>query len=426
MTAKTSNVALFLIVFAILNLGLSMYLEADLQSVKFFEIRHYPDSSRPIYRALHTSNESSSIYEEVFFKEKMKFQYPPTTLVPFHILFKIKQMNLNTFNLLFSLVTNFFYALSLGSIVFISYRLFVKKTDNKITKILVILSTAMLSISFFPLSRALFIGQIQVWINCILIILVICLMYKKEKIAGILIGLCALIKPTYALILLWGLLRKKKNFVKYFLITTVSATLVSLLVFGIKNSIEYLRVLSFLGKHGESIFTNQSFNGLMHRLLFNGDNTILRLDAFPPFNKYVYIITITASIIFITAALLAGFLKKRKEGSILDFLLFLLTVTLTSPIAWDHHYGFLIIIYLILFYIFIKEKLRYKKIMLILLGISYLLTSHFFAFTLKFANTKYNFIQSHIFVGALILLGLVYYVLFNSKENLVSYLKKAS
>jgi hypothetical protein len=87
---------------------------------------------------------------------------------------------------------------------------------------------------------------------------------KKEKLAGFYMGICALIKPTYGILLLWGVLRKKKRFALSLLITMLAVVVISLPIFGLQNFIDYAHVSSYMGKHGEAFYPDQSF--LTHEL----------------------------------------------------------------------------------------------------------------------------------------------------------------
>lgn len=407
---KPSKKVLLFFIFAVLNLILSIYLK-DLVSTSLFEVQHYSDSSMPIYRALNLKNESAIIYDEVFFDEGIKYQYPPTALLPFYFMLKIKHLSFSTFHTFFSQITSIFYLISLAGIFIIFRKFFIDKQDSKVDKYLKYATAFLLAVTFFPLSRGMFLGQIQAWINCLLVFSIIFLMKNKEKPAGICLAFCILIKPTYALILLWAFSRKKWELFKYILVTVGIVTLISLPIFGIKNFLGYISVLSFLGRHGESFVVNQSFNGFLNRLLFNGQ--ILQATQFPPFNKWVYIFTLVSSIILICASFFLFYLKKREKDNTLDFLILLLSITLASPIAWDHHYGFIIVSYMILFKLIFGLPPKFKKLILVLFVFSYFLMSHLYlTLTYNLYNTHYNFLHSNLLFGALILLGIKYYLFF--------------
>src|SRR5439155_23072045 len=96
--------------------------------------------------------------------------------------------------------------------------------------------------------------------------------------------------------------------------------------------------LSLMGRGGVQFFPDHSVNGLVNRLLGNGDSLKFDRAAFAPFHPVVYGATLAA---FVVLTGLALWMPRRspRAGSPVDLRLFALTITLTSPIAWDHHYG---------------------------------------------------------------------------------------
>jgi len=148
-------------------------------------------------------------------------------------------------------------------------------------------------------------------------------------------------------------------------------------------------------------------------MLFNGNNLKWIANAFPPVNETVYLVTIFASFILVASALFVFLGKKQSKGSIVDFIIMMLSIVIASPIAWEHHYGFTFALFIVAFYLVYNSKLSHKKLLLTLLTISYLMMSHFLHFIdIQFAQTSLNFLQSYLLFGALILLGILYYLYF--------------
>ena len=94
---------------------------------------------------------------------------------------------------------------------------------------------------------------------------ILCYITGYETIAGILLGLMASIKPQYALFIIWGLLRGNKRLAIAMIVTGALGLLLGIREFGFAMYVDYLRGLSFLAQHGESFYSNQSFNGLVGR-----------------------------------------------------------------------------------------------------------------------------------------------------------------
>jgi hypothetical protein len=111
------------------------------------------------------------------------------------------------------------------------------------------------------------------------------------------------------------------------------------------------------------------------------------------------------STIFISAAM---FLKKNlpERDSWLGFATAGLLFTLASPVAWEHHYGILLPIFVLAFPKTWQLR-KYWKSGLIWLATAYLLTANLFLFANLTAATSWNFLQSYMFFGGLILLGVL-------------------
>ena len=108
------------------------------------------------------------------------------------------------------------------------------------------------------------------------------------------------------------------------------------------DHVEYLRVLSYIGRRGETFYANQSINGALNRLLFNGSSLEWQYHEFAPPHPLVYAGTLAAFVILVAAALKR---PARGAGGVVDLSIAALATTLTAPLAWEHHYGILLPIY---------------------------------------------------------------------------------
>jgi hypothetical protein len=92
---------------------------------------------------------------------------------------------------------------------------------------------------------------------------------------------------------------------------------------------------------GEAITANQSVNGLLNRLVQPPEVREWDFHSFPPPHPVVRAGTLAAALVLVGAALMLpsalGF-----GGTALDMAIAALSVTMASPIAWDHHYGILL------------------------------------------------------------------------------------
>jgi hypothetical protein len=187
--------------------------------------------------------------------------------------------------------------------------------------------------------------------------------------------------------------------------TGLMGVLLGMREFGFTMYLDYLRGLSFVTQHGESVYTNQSFNALAGRFfsvrypdIFNN----LRWNAYryPPYNVWVFAFTQITSI----AILLATLIKTKSQSSeskLADFLLMGLGATMASPIAWEHHYGILFPIFvcawLMIWFGDIPLKSVWAKVALVLF---YVVAANVFPFTKFIAGSYINILQSYLLMAA--------------------------
>jgi len=365
------------------------------------------DSWRPMRLALDYWEESqgqSLIYSDLLIKRNVKFQYPPTAL----LISKFIETN-NIGILEFSTATTYFFMfLMLAGVIGItlySYQEYNAPSLSLVEKILVGALLTFLLFTFYPAVKAGTLGQIQVWLNAFFAVAILCYIRGYETPVGILLGIMASIKPQYALFALWGLFRGNKRLVIAMVITGAIGLLLGIHEYGIATYIDYLRGLSFLSQHGESYYSNQSFNGLAGRFfsvrypeVFN--NTKWRGYYFPPYNFWVFSFTQITSIAILTIALIKG-KSQSKESRLADFCLMGLGATVASPIAWEHHFGILfpifVCLWLILWFGNTALQSMWAKIVFV---ICYLFAANIIPFTNLLAPSYLNIFQSYLFIAA--------------------------
>jgi hypothetical protein len=198
-----------------------------------------------------------------------------------------------------------------------------------------------LTLTFYPLVEAYSIGQIQAWINALLALAILSWTRSREDLAGVAVGLACLLKPSYGLLGVWGAIRRRWQFVVPVAGVLILGALAAYVAYGWVDNVDYFNALRVMGRQGEAYHFNQSFNGVMNRLLQNGDSMTFDRSAFAPFHPVVYATTLAA---FGALATLAVWLPVRggAAGTVEDFSVMLLTITITAPIAWTHHYGILL------------------------------------------------------------------------------------
>jgi len=253
--------------------------------------------------------------------------------------------------------------------------------------------------TFHPVVLGLLLGQLQTVISTLFAGALLCYLAGRKTLAGVLLGVACGMKPQLGFFLLWGLIRKEYRLAAGLLMTVTVLGAISVFVYGFRENLAYLGPLSYLSKHSESFFANQTVNGLIQRYLFLGSNLSWRPSSYSPFNSWVYGGTLVSSAIM---ALLSLVWRKPVSGqpphhAAVDFGLAGLACTMAAPIAWFHHYGLLLPVFALVVPILVRLR-DYSG--LVITGVAFVLTSNCFMATNYFASTHMNVLQSYMFFGA--------------------------
>jgi len=262
----------------------------------------------------------------------------------------------------------------------------------------------LMMLTFYPLINAYRLGQLQSWLFAGFMLMVWLWMDKRYIAAGLLAGLLTCGKPQFGLLLIWAATRRKWSFCGAFLVVALAAGLISLALFGITENLDYLNVLAFLSRHGESWWWNQSVNGLLNRAIYLHGAFTWNQHFLPPYNPVVYYGTILSSLALIAGGL---FVPARFRGGIADLLLASLTCTIASPVAWIHHYTILLPVFAAMF-AWSATVRPLGRWTLPVLCISYTLVGTYQGAFWKLALSRFNYIQSYPLAGVLIALFVLY------------------
>jgi len=362
----------------------------------------HEDSWKPMRMArdLLAQPEHPPLYPELFFERGIKLQYPPTSILLLDLLHPFAGGRL-----LANEVLNGISWLAVLLTLLLSIRILDRAARAPpADRVLRAALGLVAGVTFYPLLFGFYLGQVQTWIDALVAGLVLAWLAGRQATAGVLAGLACLIKPQMGLLVVWALLRRRTRFAAGWLVVVGVAGFASLLLYGASSHLDYLEVLSFLGRHGESFNHNQSVNGLVHRMLGNGNN-LEWVNAFPPFDGRVYAATLATSFLLLGAALFPRRTVARPE---IDLCLLILTATIASPIAWTHHYGVLLPGFALTLPAVLEAK-RGRGLNITLLALSYLLVANNYRVVNRlFAETWLNFSQSYVFLGGLLLLLLLY------------------
>ncbi len=350
------------------------------------------------------------LYREIFFDQKIKFQYAPTSLLPMELiaLFGLEP----TVPLLNGLNRAIFHVtvLAMGVLGWLLPERLAAgplDADARRARLLLALAAPAATLLFFPLLYAYDVGQLQVWISALFVGACIAWITDRRIVAGVLIGLVCLLKPQFGLFAVWGLLRREWSFTVALCVTGAAGLGLSVLTYGFASHLAYLEVLSHLSRHGESFWANQSANGLLQRIFGNGEFRVFDPSGFPPFHPGVY-----AGTLLVTLTLIVGlFITRRSRGEFVaayDFLLAALAFTAASPIAWEHHYGVLMPMFAVLAATWIFRDMRpVYRMPVVWIGLAFLLAA-VPLWSPATVTGLLHVLQSHLYFAALVVLAVLW------------------
>jgi len=380
----------------------------------FFAGVRWNDSLGPMLRAIHflEANPHAAVYQKIFFEDRIKFQYPLTSLVPYYTMQKLGVGDAKLFRLSRKGVDLSFGLTILLSIVF-ALRLLAKQTGRAASRgetIALGLGLGIAGLVFNPLISGAVLGQIQAILTLGFTLALMCWLAGREAWAGAILGLMMLVKPQYGMFLLWALLRRKFNAAAAALICGATGFAASCALFGLRNNLDYLRVLQFIGRRGESYYPNQSVNGMLNRLTITPDIPFFNANLFAPENPLVFWGTMASTLALLLLALFYPWDKNgsgyRRQGGTADFACILLVSTMASPIAWSHHYAILFPIFVWLWFgEFAWRKNGWERIAI---AAAYFLASNVFTPALGLMDVPgWNILTSNLYFGAVLVLVLL-------------------
>jgi alpha-1,2-mannosyltransferase len=255
----------------------------------------------------------------------------------------------------------------------------------------------------------------QIVLGLLFLLACFALLNDRPAWAGGLIGLAASVKPQFAPLGLQALWRKNWGFFAGLFSVALVLLALSVSLYGWRTHLEYLTVLEFLSKHGEYDHLNQSINGVLVRWLYEGPplgrdpNGMIPQSVFPPFIGPVYVSTLLSSVVMLVIPFLVRSRASDPVSKLLEFCNASVLFTMASPIAWVHHYNILLPLYVIA----LKAALdRWEGtgrwIVLVLLAVSFLATGYPWAAASEATSASRNLLQSHVLIGAFLLIGIVF------------------
>jgi alpha-1,2-mannosyltransferase len=363
------------------------------------------DSWGPMHAALHLLGgpDSDRLYETIFFDRHVKLQYPPTSLLPLDVLDWLGAGSprfLNGLNIVLALVNA--TCMGLLADTLLSWRQMLRGWR----RLAVGAGAALSALAFYPVTRGLQLGQIQIWLDLCFTAACLLIAHGRESAAGAVMGIASAIKPQFLPLLLVAALMRYWRFFAGFIAVAVGLGVASLWRYGLHNHLAYLSVLRFIARHGEAFFANNSVNGIVNRLVFNGSNLDWEQHSFAPFHPAVYIATAATGAVLMAIPFLLRPRSRDLQERLLHFSLSALCFVIASPVVWEHHYGILPPIYLIVVSSLLGGRTNVHRMLKpILLAVSWVLSATKLDPVMNgLSDTILNPLQATHFAGAILLL----------------------
>jgi hypothetical protein len=271
-----------------------------------------------------------------------------------------------------------------------------------------------LALRFYPNNLAFEIGQLQLLLGLIFLLACFATLCDRQMLAGSLLSIFAITKPQFVPFALLAACRRNWRFVYGFVFLLSGLMVSSVLLYGWRNNLAYLDVLSFLSRHGEWQHLNQSVGGFLNRLFYHGPSLdrdpkgLITQSAFPPYSPFVYYPTLLTTIILTAIPFLIRARSGDKISQLAAFCLAGVAFTMASPIAWVHHYNVLLPAYAVTWKAILDRwDGKVAHITLFLLATSLILVGYPIVPADAWTDPAQNVIQSHVFWGACLLLVLL-------------------
>ncbi len=263
-------------------------------------------------------------------------------------------------------------------------------------------ATALAAFFFMPITLAFSLGQAQIFLDLFFSLLVFFWVSNRERSAGVMMACLAMVKPQFGLLLLWAALRRRWSALISGSITLAIGAVASIAVFGLRNNLDYLGVLSGLSRKAQSHYANQSMFGLLNRAIFNGENLPYHPYVYPPFVPWVYKVTLITTAILVLLAL--AYPWRKRAGTMADLGAIGVVCVIATPMAWEHHYGVMLPIFVWFWFGVYRQGLGSVW----QLAIAFVLIADFLSpFNFFSAIPVANVLQSYMYFGALLLIGLL-------------------
>lgn len=262
-----------------------------------------------------------------------------------------------------------------------------------------ILALLLACIGCYPLLKGYALGNAQTFLSFLFAVLLYLWTSGRERSGGVVAAMLAFVKPQYALLFIWMILRRRWGAAVAFVFCSIVLLGLSVAVFGAHNNLDYIHVLSSLSRKAQSHFANQSMFGTLNRIVGNGENISYTPHLYTPYIPWVYRATLITGLILIGGALF--FPWGRLRGSTGDLAATGLASVASSPMAWEHHYG---IVFAIAAWVWFAYGCWQSRRPWLLALASFLTLNALTSTNYLAPYLGWNVLQSYLYFGALLML----------------------
>ncbi len=276
-----------------------------------------------------------------------------------------------------------------------------------------VLATALAAFFFMPITLAFSLGQAQIFLDLFFALLVLFWLQDKQPHAGVMMALLTMVKPQWGLLLVWSALRRRYRALAAGAATLAVGAALSVTVFGLRNNLDYLGVMAGLSRRAQSHYANQSMFGLLNRAVFNGENIPYHPYVYPPFLPWIYFFSLitTAALVLLALGLPLPKLRSGRTlaGGINDLSVVSIVCVIATPMAWEHHYGVFLPIFVWLWFGVYRFTVDHPSTAPVWpLALAFVLIADFLSPLNFFAKVPIaNLLQNYMYFGALLLLVLL-------------------
>ncbi len=248
----------------------------------------------------------------------------------------------------------------------------------------------------FPVKFSFGMGQINVIILFLLVLFLYFYMQQKKYISGVFLGTAFILKLFPLVILPYLIVRKQYKILFASILVFVVAVIISLFV--IRNDVNqyyYHSIVPTLITSWKEDYYNQALSGFLTRMI---------TDEGERNNLKIFLSTVIVGSTFL------AIVRNKKKFPALEIAAIITTSVLINTFSWQHHFIWLVIPFLII-YFHLKQTKKAKKYFIILF-VAYCLVS----FNIPIPTKQPVWLLSHVFYGGILVWVLNMYLLLKQND----------